>query len=74
MKTVVEVTRNSSTEPALSVIRRFTRRVKGSGVLQKVRGNRYFTRKSSDYKQKARALKTIERRAEYERLKKLGKV
>lgn len=74
MKTVVEVTKNNNNEPALSVIRRFSRRVRSSGVLQKVRSKRYFDRKSSPYKQKARALKTIERRAEYERLKKLGKV
>lgn len=73
MKTVVEITRNNN-EPAMSVIRRFTRKVRSSGILQKVRGNRYFTRNDSVYKTKARALNNIARRKEYERLKKLGKV
>ncbi len=73
MKTVVEVTKNNN-EPPMSLIRRFSRRVRGSGVLQKVRKKRFFSRKESLYKSKARALKNIEKRAEYEKLKKLGKI
>lgn len=73
MKTVIEVTKNNNEMP-MSLIRRFTKRVRGSGVLQKVRGNRFFTRKESHYKQKGRALTNIRRGKEIERLKKLGKI
>ena len=73
MKTVVEVTKNNNEAP-ISLIRRFSRRVRSSGILQKVRSNRHFTRKESHYKAKARALNNIEKRAKYEQLKKLGKI
>lgn len=73
MKTVVEVTKNNN-EPLVNLIRRFSRRVKSSGIMQKVRANRYYERKESPYKLKARALNNIEKKKEYERLKKLGKV
>jgi ribosomal protein S21 len=61
-------------ESAASTIRRFTKRVKGSGILMKVRNERYASRKESKYKQKASTLRRITRRAEVERLKKLGKI
>lgn len=69
----VEVTKNGN-ENSMSLIRRFTRRVKGSGILRKVRGKRFYERKESAYRVKARKLTNIERRTEIERLKKLGKI
>lgn len=73
MKTTVEVQKNINETP-ISLIRRFSRRVKSSNTLQKVRGNRFFLRKNSGLKTKARALNRIAKGKEYERLKKLGKV
>ena len=69
----VEVTRNQN-ENTASLIRRFTRRVKGSGILRKVRSKRFYERAESKYRLKARALNNIAKRAEIERLKKLGKI
>jgi ribosomal protein S21 len=62
---------NESTQ---SLLRRFTRRMQETGVLASVRGNKNHKRKDSDYIKKRRALAAIERRTEYERLLKLGKV
>lgn len=73
MVTIVEVKKNMNEAP-MSLIRRFSRRVKGASVLQKVRGNRFFSRKDSNLKTKARALNRIAKRKEIERLKKLGKI
>ena len=73
MKTTVEVQKNINETP-ISLIRRFSRRVKSSNTLQKVRGNRFFLRKDSGLKTKARALNRMTKRKEYERLKKLGKI
>ncbi len=73
MKTTVEVQKKTN-EPPISLIRRFSRRVKSSNTLQKVRGNRFFLRKDSHLKTKARALNRMAKRKEYERLKKLGKI
>lgn len=68
----VEVTRNAG-ENALGVIRRFTRRVQGSGVIPRVRSLRSATRVQSKYKVKQRALKLIGRREAMAELIKQGK-
>ncbi len=69
----VEVTRNNNENNA-SIIRRFTKRVQGSGVLPRVRSIRYSSRKLSPYKIKQKTLKSIRRKAEIARLIKLGKM
>lgn len=69
----VEVNRNPE-ENSLNLIRRFTKRVRGSGLLPKARTLRYATRSLSYYKKKKKALKTILKTKEIERLKKLGKI
>lgn len=69
----VEVQKTGS-ESSLSLLRRFTKRVQGSGVLNKVRGLRYKTRNQSTLKKKVATLKFIERQVERERLAKLGKL
>jgi ribosomal protein S21 len=71
--TNVEVVKTGS-ESNLSLLRRFTKRVQGAGVLSRVRSNRYKTRRQSPFKRKASTLKRIEKRASYERLAKLGKL
>jgi len=62
MATNVEVTKNA-TENALSVLRRFTKRVQGSGVLPRVRSIRYNVRTQSHFKVKRSRL-TLNERAE----------
>ncbi|MDQ2932824.1 MAG: hypothetical protein M3Q80_00395 [bacterium] len=68
----VEVTRNAN-ENAMGVIRRFTRKVQGSGIVQRKRGLRFATRTQSTYKVKMRTLSLIKRRADLAELVKLGK-
>ena len=69
----VEVVRNSN-ENSTSVIRRFTKRVQGAGILPRVRGIRYSARPTTKFIRKKRTLKSITRRAKYETLAKLGKL
>lgn len=68
----VEVTKNPG-ENAISVIRRFSRKVQGSGVIPRKRSLRYSSRVQSHYKIKMKTLKAINRRAEMAELIKLGK-
>ncbi|MDE2188391.1 MAG: 30S ribosomal protein S21 [Patescibacteria group bacterium] len=68
----IEIKANQNENP-LNIIRRFTKKVQGSGILPKVRSTRYSTRVQSHYKIKKQALKVLDRRAEVSRLIKLGK-
>ncbi|MHB8651536.1 MAG: hypothetical protein ACYC8S_00115 [Minisyncoccota bacterium] len=61
-------------ENPVTLIKRFSRRVQQTGLIRKVKDGRYFERQESKYKTRARALKALERRKAYERLKKLGKL
>lgn len=61
-------------ENNLNLIRRFTKRVQGSGVLPRVRSKRYATRKASEYVKQKKTLKTIRRREEIAELIKMGKM
>lgn len=69
----VEVERNANENNA-NILRKFTKRVQESGVLNRVRGLRYYARNESPYVQKKKALKTLGRRAETEKQIKLGKL
>lgn len=71
--TNAEVSRDGD-ENNVSVLRRFTKRVQGSGVLNRVRSIRFFERAPSKYKRKVHALKRITRRDAFQELVKLGKV
>lgn len=72
MATNVEVTKNNN-ESSANVIRRFTKRVQNSGIIRRLRDERYFKReKSSNVRQSAR-LKKLGKKAEYDQLYKLGK-
>lgn len=64
----------SGSESTLSVIRKFSRRVQGTGLVKSVRGNRYHERDTSKAVKKKRALKLIKRRADYHKLVKEGKI
>ena len=72
-KTIIEVRKNPNENNA-SVLRRFSRRIQESSIIQKVKGNRYNERKESKLKVKKGALKRIGRRREIEKLRKLGKI
>jgi ribosomal protein S21 len=72
-KTVIEVKKNPNENNA-SVLRRFSRKIQESGIIQKVKGSRYNERKESRLKVKKSALKRMGRRKEIEKLRKLGKV
>ena len=69
----VEVERNSA-ESATNVLRRFTKRVQGAGILNRVRNLRYSKRAESRYVKKKRTLKSIKRRTDREVQLKLGKI
>ncbi len=69
----VTVERNPN-ENSLSVLRRFTKRVQGSGILNRVRGIRYHERTASPYTRKKKALKSLRAREERELGIKLGKI
>jgi len=73
MATNVNVTRKEN-ENNVSLIRRFTRKVQGSGVLPRVRSIRYSLRKPSSYVGKKRKLKSLAKKEEITQLIKLGKL
>jgi len=73
MATNVEVEKNNN-ESSANVIRRFTKRVQGAGIVPKVRSGRYFSRTKSKNVQRTSKLKKLDKREAYEKLVKLGKV
>ena len=73
MATNVQVEKNSN-ESSANVIRRFTKRVQGAGIVPKVRGGRYFSRTKSKNVQRTAKLEKLDKREKYEKLVKLGKI
>lgn len=73
MATNVQVVKNNN-ESSANVIRRFTKRVQGAGIVPKVRKGRYHTRIKSSNVQKTAKLKKLAKTENYEKLVKLGKV
>lgn len=71
--TVIEVKKNSN-ESSVNLIRRFTKRVQGAGIIRRVRSIRWASRTQSPFKAKKSALVKLARRKEYEHLKKMGKL
>ena len=69
----VRVEKNSN-ENTMGVIRRFTKRVKGAGILRRVRSIRYHSRPKSSFLEKKKRLASLKRKETYEELLKLGKV
>ena len=68
----VEINRNPG-ENAVSMLRRFSRKVQSSGVIPRKRSLRYNSRVQSHYKIKMKTLKTLARKANTAELIKLGK-
>lgn len=61
-------------ETAVNLIRRFSKRVQGAGLIPRMRGRRYFSRIKSRVVRRKQTLKVIARRAEVTELIKLGKM
>jgi ribosomal protein S21 len=73
MATNVEVEKNNN-ESSANVIRRFTKRVQGAGIVPKVRGGRYFNRLKSKNVRRTARIEKIDKKVVYEKLVKLGKI
>ena len=71
--TRIEVDRGKN-ESSTALIRRFTRRAQGLGLVREIRGNRYWKRATSKNVGHKRALITKVRRENYNELVKLGKI
>ena len=69
----VEVEKKT-TENTANIVRRFTKRMRESGILMRMRKIRYHTRKTSKFLKKKGALKRLSKKQEYEKLIKLGKI
>ncbi len=67
-----EVSKTGNESP-LAVIRKFSRRVQGTGLIQLTRKRRYYERAKSRTVSKKRALKRIQKRKDFQRLVKEGK-
>lgn len=72
MITVIEVKKNAN-ESNMNLVRRFTRKVQESGIIQKVKSKRYNERAESKVKIKVATLKRLARRKVKAKLFKLGK-
>lgn len=59
-------------ENSQSLVRRFAKRVKKSGLLQRARKVRFRHKQKSHQMEKRAALRREEKKKEYEKLKKLG--
>lgn len=68
-----EVQKNDG-ETAVNLIRRFQKRVQGSGIIQRMRNRRYYARSKSALVRRKHTLKAIERRENIQELIKLGKI
>ena len=68
-----EVQKNDN-ETAANLIRRFSKRVQGAGLIQRMRSRRYFARVKSGQMRRKQTLKVLKRREEVQELIKLGKM
>lgn len=73
MATNVEVRKNNQ-ESTANLIRRFTKRVQGSGILPRLRKERYHSREKSSNVNRSRKLVKLENKEKYEEMLKLGKI
>ena len=56
-----------------SLLKKFTQKIRSSGVVQKAKSIRFQERPLSKYKKKMEKLRKLKRQEEMERLEKLGK-
>lgn len=68
----VQVEKNNN-ESSANVIRRFTKRVQNSGIIRRMRNNRYYARVKSENVRKESRLKKLVKKDVYDTMYKLGK-
>jgi len=68
----VQVEKNNN-ESSANVIRRFTKRVQNSGIIRRMRNNRYYARIKSENVRKESRLKKLVKKDAYDTMYKLGK-
>lgn len=68
----VQVEKNNN-ESSANLIRRFQKRVQNSGIMRRLRDERYHKREKSENVRRVARLKKLEKKADYELLYKLGK-
>lgn len=73
MATNAEVSKNEG-ESEVNLIRRFSKRVQGVGLIQGLRKRRYYARTKSTSVRRKQTLKVIKRRENVQELIKLGKM
>ncbi len=73
MATNVDV-KKTKKDNNLGMIRKFSRKMKQSGVLRKKRSLRFFERELSEFKKKSNALIKIKKTKEYNRNIKMGTI
>ena len=64
----------TGTENSMNLVRRFSKRVLGAGIIRRVKGNRYRLREMSKGKRRVSALRRVEKRAKTAELERLGLV
>jgi ribosomal protein S21 len=69
----VEVEKNNQ-ESTANLIRRFTKRVQGSGIIPRMRKGRYYKRSKSPTVTRLGKLKKLAGKEKYDKLIKLGKI
>ncbi len=69
----VQVEKNNN-ESSANVMRRFQKRMQNSGILRRLREERYFSRDKSNNVGKTNRLKKLAKKETYERAFKLGKI
>ena len=69
----VQVEKNQQ-ESTANLIRRFTKRMQGAGIVQKARSGRYFNRDKSENVRRHSKLLKLTRQKTYETNLKLGKI
>jgi hypothetical protein len=69
----ISIAKNNN-ENDINLLRRFTRKVRSSGILPRIRSIRYHSRPLSPLTKKLKILKSIEHRTKREKLIKLGKL
>ena len=61
-------------ENTASLLRKFSRRMQGTGIVRHLRSKRYWARQLSDSVQKKNALRRIAKTEQYQQMLKEGKV
>jgi len=69
----VELIKNEK-ENNLGLLRRFSKKIKSSGIIPRMRSIRYHSRSETGFLRKKKALKTINKKVEIDELIKLGKM